>query len=25
MDFLTYPTDPEYLIGLREKIAKAFM
>ena len=25
LDFLTYPTDPEYLIGLREKIARAFM
>lgn len=25
LDFLTYPTDPDYLIGLREKIARAFM
>ena len=25
LDFLTYPTDPNYLLGLREKIAKAFI
>ena len=25
LDFLTYPTSPDYLIDLREKIAKAFM
>ncbi len=25
LDFLTYPTDPDYLIGLREKIARAFI